>query len=221
MVNARTSTLRWINLCPNFNLKRRRGVPLLVSSEMPLEEAMWKTVLAGTTALAIAGATLAYAQQGPDGSDFAPRWRPSAEDISAFGDARIAAFTLGSSSAPSRRRTGRRWKARCAISPSSAPPGSPRAPAPIARRIRSSGWNLRADVHDAARRRAQEARRRGRPALQEPGRSQKHRFVVLARLGGRQFGGGRGLQGQRGWMHRGFGGPERGPMRPEGGPRPQ
>ena len=26
---------------------------------------MWKTVLAGSTALAIAGATLAYAQQGP------------------------------------------------------------------------------------------------------------------------------------------------------------
>ncbi|MGH6724957.1 MAG: Spy/CpxP family protein refolding chaperone, partial [Pseudolabrys sp.] len=53
---------------------------------------MWKTVLAGSTALAIAGATLAYAQQGPRGRDFAPRWRPSAADITAFGDARIAAL---------------------------------------------------------------------------------------------------------------------------------
>ena len=35
---------------------------------------MWKTVLAGSTALAIAGATLAYAQQGPGGRDVAPRW---------------------------------------------------------------------------------------------------------------------------------------------------
>ena len=43
---------------------------------------MWKTVLAGSTALAIAGATLAYAQQGPADRDVAPRWRPSAEDIS-------------------------------------------------------------------------------------------------------------------------------------------
>src|ERR1039457_7478801 len=56
---------------------------------------MWKTVLAGSTALAIAGATLAYAQQGPSGRDIAPHWQPSAEDISAFGDARIAALHAG------------------------------------------------------------------------------------------------------------------------------
>ena len=45
---------------------------------------MWKTVLAGTTALAIAGTSLVYAQQGPGGPDRAQRWQPSAEDISAF-----------------------------------------------------------------------------------------------------------------------------------------
>ena len=56
---------------------------------------MWKTVLAGTTALAIAGTTLAFAQQGPSGPDRAQRWRPTAADITAFGDARIAAVHTG------------------------------------------------------------------------------------------------------------------------------
>jgi hypothetical protein len=61
---------------------------------MPLEVVMWKTVLAGTAALAIAGGSLLYAQQRPDGPG-GPHWRPSAEDISAFGDARIAALKAG------------------------------------------------------------------------------------------------------------------------------
>ena len=55
---------------------------------------MWKSVLAGTTALAIAGTTFVYAQQGP-GMDRVQRWRPKAEDISALGDARIAALHAG------------------------------------------------------------------------------------------------------------------------------
>jgi len=56
---------------------------------------MWKTVLAGATALTIAGTSLVYAQQGPGGPDRMSQWRPSAEDISAFGDARIAALRAG------------------------------------------------------------------------------------------------------------------------------
>jgi zinc resistance-associated protein len=62
---------------------------------MPLEVAMLKTILAGTTALAIAGATLAFAQQGSDDFQRVQRWRPSAEDITAFGEARIAALHAG------------------------------------------------------------------------------------------------------------------------------
>jgi zinc resistance-associated protein len=50
---------------------------------------------------------------------------------------------------------------------------------------------------------------------------QKHRFVMLAHLEGRDFDGKGGRHGYRGWMHRGQGGAERGPMGPEGGPRPQ
>lgn len=54
---------------------------------------MWKAVLAGTTALTIAGAGLAFAQQSQPND--APRWRPTAEDVAALTDARIAALRTG------------------------------------------------------------------------------------------------------------------------------
>src|SRR5579859_3656693 len=96
MLNARTSTLRAFNLCPNFNLLRQGRAPKWAVSEMPLEDkTMWKTVLAGTTVLAIAGASLAYAQQGPGAKDGAQRWKPTAADVTAFGDARIASIHAG------------------------------------------------------------------------------------------------------------------------------
>jgi hypothetical protein len=52
---------------------------------------MWKAIVAGTAALAIAGTTLVYAQQRMEGS----RWRPSTEDMRAFGEARLAALKAG------------------------------------------------------------------------------------------------------------------------------
>ena len=51
--------------------------------------------------------------------------------------------------------------------------------------------------------------------------AQQRRFVVLARFGAHRFAGGRGWHNRGGWMHRGPGGSENAPMRPEGGPRPQ
>jgi len=59
---------------------------------------MWKTVLAGTAALAIAGSSFVYAQQSSDapaGPDVQRHWRPSAQDMGAFVDARIAAIKAG------------------------------------------------------------------------------------------------------------------------------
>ncbi len=64
---------------------------------------MLKVMLAGATALAIAGSTLVYAQQRPAGPDAAaqdqrghhPRWQMSAEDAQAFADARIAGLKAG------------------------------------------------------------------------------------------------------------------------------
>ncbi|MGP0094943.1 MAG: Spy/CpxP family protein refolding chaperone [Xanthobacteraceae bacterium] len=59
---------------------------------------MWKTVLAGTAALTIAGSSLVYAQQPgapPAGPDAQRHWQPSAQDMGAFVDARIAAIKAG------------------------------------------------------------------------------------------------------------------------------
>ena len=64
---------------------------------------MWKTLLAGTTALAIAGSSVAFAQQPSPQAPQAPQagaegrqhWRPSEQDVNAFTDARIAAIKAG------------------------------------------------------------------------------------------------------------------------------
>jgi zinc resistance-associated protein len=55
---------------------------------------MWKSIIAGTAALAIASTSLVYAQLAsrPDGGQ---RWRPSSEDMRAFGEARLAALKAG------------------------------------------------------------------------------------------------------------------------------
>ena len=182
---------------------------------------MWKTVLAGSTALAIAGATLAYAQQGPAGRDFTPHWRPSAQDISAFGDARIAALHAGlkltaeqeknwpaveSALRDLTKQRSERFAARASAD---------RPKDPVERLA------LRADVmtqRGAALKKLADA---AGPLYKSLDEAQKHRFIVLARLGARHFGGARGGQGQRGWMHRGPGGSGPGPMGPQGGPPPQ
>jgi hypothetical protein len=53
---------------------------------------MWKPVIVGAAALAIAGSSLVYAQQRDQGGT---RWRPSQEDHAAFADAGIAALKAG------------------------------------------------------------------------------------------------------------------------------
>src|SRR4051812_13688040 len=56
---------------------------------------MLKAVLVATTALAIAGSAIAYAQQRP-GRDVAPRrWQPTVEDMHALDEARLAALKAG------------------------------------------------------------------------------------------------------------------------------
>ena len=54
---------------------------------------MWKTVLAGAAAVAIVGCSSVYAQD--RAAPASTRWQPTAEDISAFTDARIAALKAG------------------------------------------------------------------------------------------------------------------------------
>ena len=182
---------------------------------------MWKTFLAGSTALTIAGATLAYAQQGPGGRDFAPRWQPSAEDISAFGDARIAALHAGLKLTAEQEKnwpaveSALRGLAKQRSERFAARASADRPKDPVERLA------LRADVltqRGAALKKLADA---AGPLYKSLDEGQQHRFVMLARLGGRQFGGERGPHGYHGWMHRGPGGSERGPMGADGGPRPQ
>jgi hypothetical protein len=182
---------------------------------------MWKTVLAGSTALAIAGATLAYGQQSPGERDFATRWRPSTEDISAFGDARVAALHAGLKLTAEQEKD---WpavesalrdlaKQRSEWFAARASADHPKDPV--------ERLALRADVltqRGVALKKLADA---AGPLYRSLDEAQKRRFIVLARLGAYRFGGERGTHGQRGWMHRGPGSFERGPMGPEGGPRPQ
>ena len=57
---------------------------------------MWKAVLAGTTALAIAGTSIVYAQQRHGrGQEGGRRGPATVEDMRAFGDARLAALKAG------------------------------------------------------------------------------------------------------------------------------
>jgi len=180
---------------------------------------MWKTVLAGSTALAIAGATLAYAQQAPGGRDHARHWRPTAADITAFGDARIAAVHAGLKLTAEQEKN---WppvesalrdlaKQRSDWFAARASADKPKDPV--------ERLNLRADVmtkRGAALKKLADA---AGPLYKSLDEGQQHRFVMLAKLGGR--GGERGEHGQHGGMHRGQGDNERGPMGPQRGPQPQ
>lgn len=177
---------------------------------------MWKTVLAGSTALAIAGATLAYAQQRPGERDFAPRWRPSAADVTAFGDARIAALHAGLKLTADQEKnwpaveSALRELAKQRSERFTARASADRPKDPIERlALRADALNRRGaalkKVADAAG-----------PLYKSLDEAQKHRFMVLARLDRPHFGG-HGMHGHRGWMHHGQGGFEHGPMGPDGG----
>jgi hypothetical protein len=57
---------------------------------------MWKPIEAGAAALLIAGSTVVFAQnQNRPGRERLRDWRPSVEDMRAFGEARIAGLKAG------------------------------------------------------------------------------------------------------------------------------
>jgi hypothetical protein len=64
---------------------------------------MWKAVLAGTTALVIAGSSLVYAQQ-REGSAAPDRGQSDLDDMRAFADARLAALKAGLMLTPEQER---------------------------------------------------------------------------------------------------------------------
>ncbi len=175
---------------------------------------MWKTVLAGTTALTLVGGALAYAQQRPDNA--APHWRPSAEDISAFADARIAALHAGlklnaeqekdwPAVESALRDLAKQRSERFAARASAAPPNDPVARLALrADAMQSRGAALK-KLADAAG-----------PLYNSLDAGQKHRFVLLARLNRQGF----GPWGRHYAPHwrRGPGAGPRGPQGPDAGP---
>jgi len=149
---------------------------------------MWKPILAGAGALAIVGASLAYAQSGPAGFERAQRWRPSAQDVEAFGDAHIAALHAGLKLSAEQEKN---WPAleaalrdfaklraeRVALRANAGPPGDPiERLAKRAQAIEETGAALK-KIADAAA-----------PLYKSLDESQKHRFVALARFGMHRFG---------------------------------
>jgi hypothetical protein len=195
-----------------------------------------KKLLIGTTALAIAGASFAYAQQPPRGPD-RQQWRPSAEDISAFTDARIAGLKAGLKLTPDQEKNwpavetalrdlakqrADRMAARASAKTDDKPGAEKRDPIERLRYradlMSETGANLK-KLADAAA-----------PLYQSLDESQKHRFQMLAQLGMRDFGRNEHRHGGRHGHHHGFGfdrfergGPQGdGPRGPRGdGPRPQ
>jgi zinc resistance-associated protein len=179
---------------------------------------MLKTVLVGATALAITGATLAYAQQGPVELNRAHHWRMNAEDITAFSDARIAALHAGLKLTADQEKnwpaleTALRDLAKQRSERFAARASADRPTDPVAR------LSLRADIMQQRGEALKKVADAAAPLYKSLDDGQKHRFVLLARLNGPQFvgwhrGHGRGMDG---W-HRGG---ERGGMGEDGG-RPQ
>ncbi len=192
-----------------------------------MRSTLMKTLLAGTAALAIAGTTLAFAQQGPGGRgpERGHHARMSAADIAAYGDARIAAVHAGLKLTAEQEKN---WPAVEAALRDLAKQRSERFAA------RASA-DKPADPIDRLNQRAETMTQTGAalkkladaagPLYKSLDDGQKQRLLVLARLGGPEQGGWRGRHGGPGRHHGGkdrgsFGGPERGPMGPDGGKAP-
>ena len=189
---------------------------------------MWKTVLAGTTVLAIAGATLAYAQSDPEQLARVARWRPSAEDVSALGDAHIAALHAGLKLNAEQEKN---WPVLEAALRELAKQRAER----FAERTNAKPDDQQRDPIERLAKRAQALESRGAalrkladaagPLYKSLDESQKHRFMMLARLGGNdRFGNMRGREWRAHWRQHSRRGPMMdGPMmdHPQGDEQPR
>jgi len=183
---------------------------------------MLKYVLAGTTALAIAGGSFAYAQQ-PGKGDGPARWRPTAEDVAALGDARIAALKAGLKLSADQEKN---WPA---VESALRDMAKQRADRVAARK--GDKADKPGDPIERLARRAEAMESRGAalkkladaagPLYKSLDEGQKRRFTMLARASMRDGRGGhRGGHHQRHGWHHGPRGGEQGPKGPGAGPRP-
>lgn len=148
---------------------------------------MWKTIVAGITAVAIAGGSMVYAQQRGDIGNH-PRGQMSAQDISAYTDARIAALKAGLQLTSEQEKN---WpaletalrdnaKARSERFAARASADKPRDPID---RLR-----LRAETMSQLGAALKQVADAAAPLYQSLDDAQKRRFSVLAQLGDRQSG---------------------------------
>jgi zinc resistance-associated protein len=176
---------------------------------------MWKSIVVGTAALAIAGTSFVYAQQ-REGGNFgqSQRWRPSPEDMRAYGEARLAALKAGLTLTPDQEKNWpafeqaardfgkfrmERREARRNAQPSTDP----------VERLRRRAAAM-ADTGAAMKKLADATD----PLYKSLDDAQKRRFAVLSRLGGhrdhmggrdgggwrnREGGSWRGREGDGGW----------------------
>jgi zinc resistance-associated protein len=178
-----------------------RGRLLLATTfEWFSEENMLKSVVVATTALAIAGSSIVYAQQGfrgpgadrDGGPRFAHRHRLSAADMAAFADARIAALKAGLQLTPDQAKN---WpafeqalremaqlrmqlrQAREAASQQGDAPSAPTTPTTPFDRLAKRADNM-AKVSAALKHIADT----GAPLFTSLDDAQKHRFHMLARM---------------------------------------
>jgi zinc resistance-associated protein len=157
-----------------------------------VEENMLKPVIAAAAVLAIAGSSIVYAQQrfgGPggygDGSSRFEWHQPSADDIKAFSDARIAALKAGLALTPDQEKNWppfeqalrdlaklrlQRIEARAAAAEQQ-PPSDP------FERLQHRAEAM--SQRGAALKRVADA---GAPLYQSLNDAQKHRFTILARI---------------------------------------
>src|SRR5215471_770342 len=156
---------------------------------------MWKAIVAGTAALAIAGTSLAVAQQrGREGGE---RWRPSTEDLRAFGEARLAALKAGLTLTPDQEKNwpafeqaARDW-AKVRIERRNAMRNAPATDDPV-ERLRQRATSL--SETGAALKKLADATD---PLYKSLDENQKRRFAILSRLTGRERG---EFRGHDGWF---------------------
>jgi hypothetical protein len=174
---------------------------------------MLKAILAGTTALAIAGSSLVYAQQRPGRFEMG-RGQPNLEDMRAFAEARLGALKAGLMLAPEQERN---WPAFEQAAREFTKQRLDRVNARMAVRGERQE-RRRLDPTERMRRRAEVMSETGAalkkladatdPLYKSLDDSQKRRFAVLSRLGGRDGRGGREFRGRGGdgrrGMERGF-----------------
>jgi hypothetical protein len=176
---------------------------------------MWKPIAAGAAALLIAGSSIVYAQnQNRPGREGLRGYRPSVEDMRAFGEARIAALKAGlaltteqEKNWPAFEQAARDFAKLRIDRMNAANAQAPAADSNPAERLNRRGTAM-VETGNALKKLSEATG----PLYNSLDESQKRRFAMLSRLGrlgGDQSRGREGHPGMRGMMRRteGFEGP--------------